>query len=131
MDSVTISIFAILFLLAMMAIGVPIFVALGVSSVIGIVLLQGFEALSAVPGVMYDRMASFTLVAVPLFILMGEIIFVSGLGGDIYRAIRISLHKVRGSLAVASVVALQFLARCAGYHWRALPPLVSLQYLKC
>jgi len=105
MDSVTISIAAILFLLAMMAIGVPIFVALGVSSVIGIILLQGFEALSAVPGVMYDRMASFTLVAVPLFILMGEIIFVSGLGGDIYRAIRISLHKVRGSLAVASVVA--------------------------
>jgi len=105
MDSVTISISAILFLLAMMAIGVPIFVALGVSSVIGIILLQGFEALSAVPGVMYDRMASFTLVAVPLFILMGEIIFVSGLGGDIYRAIRISLHKVRGSLAVASVVA--------------------------
>ena len=105
MDSVTISILAIVFLLGMMAIGVPIFVALGVSSVIGIILLQGFEALSAVPGVMYDRMASFTLVAVPLFILMGEIIFVSGLGGDIYRAIRISLHKVRGSLAVASVVA--------------------------
>ena len=105
MDSVTISISAILILLVMMAIGVPIFVALGVSSVIGIVLLQGFEALSAVPGVMYDRMASFTLVAVPLFILMGEIIFVSGLGGDIYRAIRISLHRVRGSLALASVVA--------------------------
>ena len=105
MDTITISILAIVFLLAMMAIGVPIFVALGVSSVIGIILLQGFEALSAVPGVMYDRMASFTLVAVPLFILMGEIIFVSGLGGDIYRAIRISLHKVRGSLAVASVVA--------------------------
>ena len=105
MDSVTISILAIVFLLGMMAIGVPIFVALGVSSVIGIILLQGFEALSAVPGVMYDRMASFTLVAVPLFILMGEIIFVSGLGGDIYRAIRISLYKVRGSLAVASVVA--------------------------
>ena len=105
MDSVTISILAIVFLLGMMAIGVPIFVALGVSSVIGIILLQGVEALSAVPGVMYDRMASFTLVAVPLFILMGEIIFVSGLGGDIYRAIRISLYKVRGSLAVASVVA--------------------------
>ena len=105
MDSVTISILAIVFLLGMMAIGVPIFVALGVSSVIGIILLQGFEALSAVPGVVYDRMARFTLVAVLLFILMGEIIFVSGLGGDIYRAIRISLYKVRGSLAVASVVA--------------------------
>ena len=105
MESAAISGLAISVLFIMMAIGVPVFVALGVSSAIGRICLQGFDALSAIPGVMYDRMASFTLVAVPLFILMGEIIFVSGLGGDIYRAIRISLHRVRGSLAVASVVA--------------------------
>jgi C4-dicarboxylate transporter, DctM subunit len=105
MDSTTISFIIIASLFALMAIGVPVFVSLGVASVVGIVLLQGFEALSEIPGVMYDRMATFTLVAVPLFILMGEIIFVSGLGGDIYRAIRISLHRIRGSLAVASVFA--------------------------
>lgn len=105
MDTVTISILVIAALFILMAIGTPVFVALGLSSVVGIILLQGFDALSAIPGVMYDRMASFTLVAVPLFILMGEIIFVSGLGGDIYRAIRISLYRIRGSLAVASVFA--------------------------
>lgn len=105
MDTTMISFLVIASLFMLMAIGVPVFVSLGVASVVGIVLLQGFEALSAVPGVMYDRMATFTLVAVPLFILMGEIIFVSGLGGDIYRAIRISLHRIRGSLAVASVFA--------------------------
>jgi len=105
MDTVTISIICISSLFVMMAIGVPVFISLGVSSVIGVILLQGFDALSAIPGVMYDRMATFTLVAVPLFILMGEIIFASGLGSDLYRAIRISLHRVRGSLAVASVFA--------------------------
>jgi C4-dicarboxylate transporter DctM subunit len=105
MDTVSISILCVCALFVMMAIGAPVFVSLGVSSIVGILLLQGFDALSAVPGVMYDRMASFTLVAVPLFILMGEIIFVSGLGGDIYRAIRISLYRIRGSLAVASVFA--------------------------
>jgi C4-dicarboxylate transporter DctM subunit len=105
MDSTTISIISIATLFVLMAIGVPIFVSLGVVSIAGIISLQGFEALSAVPGVMYDRMASFTLIAVPLFILMGEIIFVSGLGSDIYRAIRISLRRVRGSLAIASVFA--------------------------
>ena len=105
MDTVSISILCVCALFVMMAIGAPVFVSLGVSSIVGILLLQGFDALSAVPGVMYDRMASFTLVAVPLFILMGEIIFVSGLGGDIYRAIRISLYRIRGSLAVGSVFA--------------------------
>ena len=71
MDTATMSFLAIAALFAMMAIGVPVFVALGVSSAIGILLLQGFDALSALPGVMYDRMASFTLVAVPLFIFAG------------------------------------------------------------
>lgn len=105
MDTVTISIICISSLFFMMAIGVPVFISLGVASVVGVIMLQGFAALSAIPGVMYDRMATFTLVAVPLFILMGEIIFASGLGSDLYRAIRISLHRVRGSLAVASVFA--------------------------
>ncbi|QGG80492.1 TRAP transporter large permease subunit [Litorivicinus lipolyticus] len=105
MDSTTISILVIATLFSLMAIGAPVFVSLGLASVVGIVLLQGVEALSAIPGVMYDRMATFTLVAVPLFILMGEIIFASGLGSDIYRAIRISLYRIRGSLAVASVFA--------------------------
>lgn len=103
MDNVQITVVVLGMLFALMAIGLPIFVTLGVSSLVGIVLHQGISGLSAVTGVMFDRMSNFTLVAVPLFILMGEIIFASGLGSDIYRAIRISLRKVRGSLALASV----------------------------
>jgi len=103
MSSFQITLVVLGMLFGLMAIGLPIFITLGVSSLIGIILYQGVGGLSAVTGVMFDRMGNFTLVAVPLFILMGEIIFASGLGSDIYRAIRISLRNVRGSLALASV----------------------------
>jgi|AntAceMinimDraft_1070359.scaffolds.fasta_scaffold02574_5 tripartite ATP-independent transporter DctM subunit len=103
MSSFQITLVVLGMLFGLMAIGLPIFITLGVSSLIGIILYQGVGGLSAITGVMFDRMGNFTLVAVPLFILMGEIIFASGLGSDIYRAIRISLRNVRGSLALASV----------------------------
>jgi tripartite ATP-independent transporter DctM subunit len=42
---------------------------------------------------------------VPLFILMGEIIFVTGIGSDLYNAASSWLNRLRGGLAMASVVA--------------------------
>ena len=76
MDSSLISIIVILVFLILLASGTPIFASLGMAGIIGILLLMGPRGLGAVPGVIYDRLRGFTLVAVPLFILMGEIIFI-------------------------------------------------------
>ena len=100
---ITIVIMAAFFLL--LIIGQPVFAALGTASIVGILLLQGPSGLGAVPGVLYDRLNSFTLVAVPLFILMGEIIFVTGIGSDLYSAASSWLNRLRGGLAMASVMA--------------------------
>jgi len=105
MDPGVITLFVVLILFALFLAGIPIFAALGVASIAGLLMLQGVDGLGAAPGVIYDRMSGFTLVAVPLFILMGEIIFVSGLGGDIYQAASRWLSGVRGSLGMASVAA--------------------------
>lgn len=105
MDPATITAIMIAVLFGLFLLGIPIFGALGLASVAGILLLQGPHGLSAIPAVMYDRMSGFALVAVPLFILMGEIIFVSGIGGDIYTAASRWLSGVRGSLGMASVAA--------------------------
>lgn len=92
-------------LLVLFLLGMPVFGALGMASVVGILLLQGPAGLGAIPGVIYDRLSGFTLVAVPLFILMGEIIFVSGIGADIYTATSRWLSGLRGALGMASVAA--------------------------
>ncbi len=105
MDPTVISIIIILCFLALMAAGVPIFAALGLAGIAGILLLQGPRGLGAVPGVIYDRLSNFTLVAVPLFILMGEVIFITGVGSDIYSAAGRWLNRFSGGLSMASVAA--------------------------
>lgn len=104
MDPGTITIIIILLFFVFLAMGMPVFGALGISSVIGIYLLLGPRGLGAVPGVIYDRLNSFTLVAVPLFILMGEIIFVTDIGSGLFKAASLWLNRLRGGLAMASVV---------------------------
>jgi tripartite ATP-independent transporter DctM subunit len=105
MDPNLIALIMIASFIVFLTAGMPIFGALGVSGVIGIMLLMGPRGLGAVPGVIYDRLSGFTLVAVPLFILMGEIIFVTGIGADIYTATSRWLSRLTGSLAMASVAA--------------------------
>ncbi|HDM74866.1 MAG TPA: TRAP transporter large permease subunit, partial [Deltaproteobacteria bacterium] len=104
-DPNIISLVVILSFLILLASGTPIFGALGLAGIIGILLLVGPRGLGAVPGVIYDRLRGFTLVAVPLFILMGEIIFITGIGADIYTATSRWLNKLSGSLGMASVAA--------------------------
>jgi len=104
-DPNTISLIVILFFLILLALGMPVFGALGLAGIMGILLLMGARGLGAVPGVIYDRLRGFTLVAVPLFILMGEIIFITGIGADIYTATSRWLNRLSGSLGMASVAA--------------------------
>ena len=114
MDPTVISIIVILSFLIFLMAGMPVFGALGLASVIGILLVQGPRGLGAVPGVIYDRLAGFVLVAVPLFILMGEIIFISGIGADIYTATSRWLNKLTGSLGMSSVAACAIFSALCG-----------------
>ncbi|MBU1150457.1 MAG: TRAP transporter large permease subunit [Proteobacteria bacterium] len=95
----------ILTLFILLAIGVPIFASLGLAGTVGILLLKGPDGLQAIPTVMYDRLRSFVLVAVPLFILMGQVIFFSGMGKDLYTLGSRWLSRLPGGLAMGSVAA--------------------------
>ena len=114
MDPTLITIIIIASFFIFLMAGMPVFGTLGMASVIGILLLQGPRGLGAVPGVIYDRLAGFTLVAVPLFILMGEIIFVSGIGADIYVATSRWLNRMPGSLGMSSVAACAIFSSLCG-----------------
>ena len=105
MEPGIISLIVLICFMVLLASGTPVFGALGIAGVVGILLLMGPRGLGAVPGVIYDRLRGFTLVAVPLFILMGEIIFITGIGADIYTATSRWLNRLSGSLGMASVAA--------------------------
>ncbi len=100
-----IAVIVIATLILLLFMGVPIFAALGLSGVVGIFILKGPDGLQAIPTVMFDKLNSFVLVAVPLFIMMGQVIFFSGMGKDLYTLGSRWLSRLPGGLAMGSVAA--------------------------
>jgi tripartite ATP-independent transporter DctM subunit len=101
-------ILAILFALILLFLGSPVFVCLGLAGALGIFLndiFLGGVGLSVLQTNVFGSVSKTTLVAAPLFILMGEIIFRSGIGADLYTAISRLLHRLPGGLAIATVCA--------------------------
>ncbi len=94
---------AMTLLFVLLGLGSPIFVSLGLSGLFGIYLITGIRGLFQLPASIFAQLDSFTLVAIPLFILMGEIIFITGIGKDIYNAFSKWLNKIPGGLAIASI----------------------------
>jgi len=99
--AITVCVLLIVLLLS----GLNIFVCLGFAGALGIFLIRGWVGLGAVPSLMFSQIDSFTLVAVPLFILMGNAIFHTGIGKDLFEALSKWTNRVPGGLAVASIFA--------------------------
>ena len=89
--------------LGLIIVGCPIFISLGVSSVVGVLIARGTGGLMQVPLAMYAQINSFVLVAIPLFILMGEILSYTGIASDIYEFFSRWTYRIGGGLAIASI----------------------------
>lgn len=83
----------------------PIFVSLGISGIFGIYLERGMMGLSLVPISIMSQLFNFTLVAIPLFVLMGDVISTTGIGRDLYDAGHKWFNRIPGGLAIASIMA--------------------------
>ena len=106
MDPFTIGILGISVLILMFIIGVPIGITLGVVGFLGTTLILGFKAAVhlTVNGIYY-KIASYTLVTVPLFILMGLLAASGGLTKTLYNNLSIWMGKFKSGLGVATVIA--------------------------
>jgi len=87
----------------LMAVGSPIFAALGVASLVGMFLQGGMNALNVIPSILHRGLASYTLICIPLFILMGEVMARTSIGGKLYHLFYVWLHRLPGGLSIASV----------------------------
>lgn len=110
MSSVAIGFSGIFAVLVLLALRVPIGVALGLVSLTGIALLRDISvALGTLRSIPYDFSAGWELSAIPMFILMGAIMHNSGVSASLFEAARIWLGRLPGGLAVATNFA------CAGF----------------
>lgn len=89
---------------------VPIATALGLVGFSGYVALTGWTpALSMVATVTRDSTLVYTLIVLPLFVLMGNLVAGAGISTELFRAAQGMIGRRRGSLAMATVVA------CGGF----------------
>lgn len=92
-------------ILALMAIGMPVALAFLAANIVGAwVFMGGERGISALLNNGLGSLTSFALVPIPLFLLMGEIFFHTGLGGRMFNAIDKLLGKLPGRLSYVTVL---------------------------
>lgn len=93
-----------LLLAVLLAIGMPIGFAMGIAGTVGLYLIGGLNlALGILSVAPYRNTASWLLTAIPLFILMAEILSASRISSDMFRAANRWVGHLPGGLAVATV----------------------------
>ncbi|WP_309083006.1 TRAP transporter large permease subunit [Chelativorans sp.] len=103
--SVTTGFLGIGALLVLLALRVPVAVALIIVSFAGIWLMLGFTpAVGILTTTPYDFIASWTLSAVPMFLLMGFVAYHAGLTTSLFGAADRLLRRVPGGLGMAGVL---------------------------
>ena len=109
----TIVLIVILAMLAHLAIGVPLFVILGLGS-LALILLCDVYSLSVFGEVPFSAIDSWALLAMPLFILAGEIISRGRTAKDIVRLSEAIVGWTSGGLGTATIFGCFFFAGTSG-----------------
>lgn len=93
----------VVIMLALIALGAPIFLALGAAGLTGLYMARGSMAFFFGPTSLFGQLNSFELLALPLFVLMGNFLAATPVGANLFRAAVIWLQWLRGGLAIATV----------------------------
>ena len=92
--------------------GVPVAYALGSATMLG--MLFAGVPLTSLPQKMFTAIDSFSFMAIPFFILAGKLMELGGISKRLVRLADALLSKIRGGLAIATVVACAFFAALSG-----------------
>tara|TARA_B110000116_G_C16784959_1_gene560373 strand:- start:84 stop:1361 length:1278 start_codon:yes stop_codon:yes gene_type:complete len=90
-------------LFAFLAIGVPIAFSLGLSTTLYFIIFNK-DLLQVVPQILFAGMDSYTLIALPLFILMGQLMNESQITARLIDYCLIFVGKIRGGLGLVNVI---------------------------
>ncbi|MEC9404903.1 MAG: TRAP transporter large permease subunit, partial [Pseudomonadota bacterium] len=97
-------------LFALVLLRVPIAIAMIIVGTAGFAALRNWNAaLNLLGNAAFETGLSFTLSVIPLFILMGNLLTISGVSQSLFSTAHHMLHRMRGGLAMAAIVA------CGGF----------------
>ena len=105
----------VVLLFALLLLRIPIALSLMLSGVTGYVLAAGLRAgLLTLPQMMYSALDSFVIAAIPLYLLMGQIMLKGEIGRDLFDIAQWAVGWLPGGLLVASILACAIFAAISG-----------------
>ncbi|MEN6384315.1 MAG: TRAP transporter large permease [Phycisphaerales bacterium] len=108
-----IGIAALMFVLFMTA--TPVSFAMAVIGFFGFCWVVSFDAaVNMVGSVLWSTFSKYDLTVIPLFVLMGQIVFYSGINEKLYNAAYNWIGHIRGGIAMATVMACSLFAAICG-----------------
>jgi TRAP-type mannitol/chloroaromatic compound transport system permease large subunit len=96
-----------------MVLGMPIAYCMGLAAIL-VILIDGQLPVLLLAQQFYTALDNFSLLAVPLFILAGELMSVAGITERLVAFYRALIGHVRGGLAQANVLTNMFMAALSG-----------------
>lgn len=91
-------------LLLLLFLGVPIAFALSVTGLVFALIMWGVDSTSLLTSAVWGVMNNFTLIAIPLFILMSVLLEKSNIISELYDAVYKWSGALRGGLAIATIL---------------------------
>jgi len=104
MDLTVIGILGICLLLLFIAVGVPIGFSMAIVGILGLMYVTDIpQTLTQVSMTVWHRGTEFTMLCLPLFILMGQLVCNTGIGSELYDCVEKWFGRLPGGLAIATV----------------------------
>ena len=94
--------------------GAPVAFGLGAIAISFLMIFQGLDSLRVVAETFYSGLHDFTLVSIPMFVMMGAAIGSSPAGKDLYEALDRWLYRVPGGLVISNIGACALFAGLTG-----------------
>jgi C4-dicarboxylate transporter DctM subunit len=99
---------------ALLATGMPIAFGLGAVALAFMFIFDGWNSVHFVPETVFAGLSDFTLVSLPMFVIMGAAVASSRAGSDLYEALARWLHRVPGSLVISNIGACALFSALTG-----------------
>ena len=111
--------------------GMPIAFAVGTVALTFMYFFMPAINLWQVAEIIYGELDNFTLLTIPLFVLMGAAIGKSRAGTDLYSSLNRWLYRIPGGLGVANVWLVRCSPRCAVLRLRPVRPSARAVFRRC
>lgn len=105
MDPLMAGLAGVAVLAVLLVLGIHIGVALGIVGIVGMTYIVGFEAAaSSAADSIYHKIASFDLITIPLFILMGYLASAGGISANVFKALNQWVGRFKSGVGISTVM---------------------------